>query len=138
MLFYFVRRIYGKRKILDDVSFCFKSCGFYRICGESGSGKTTLLNSIFYNDVDSGNVYLGASIFYLPVEDFLVEEFTVKEMIDLYKEIYTNFKEWNNGFLVRYKKIKIRGEHSVCYPRFLLFVARICFYSFKGVLAKIL
>ena len=65
-------KYYGEKKILDDISFCFDKSGFYRIFGESGSGKTTLLNSIFYNNIDSGNVYLDGSIFYLPVEDFLM------------------------------------------------------------------
>ena len=37
---------FGKRKVLNNISYKFENYGFYSIVGHSGSGKTTFLNCI--------------------------------------------------------------------------------------------
>lgn len=93
-----VTKSYQNKKILDNVSFCFDKKGIYNVIGVSGSGKTTLLNAIYFNNVDGGKIVCGESIFYLPVDEFLIDEFNVKEMICLHKQIYVDFKEYKNRF----------------------------------------
>lgn len=52
-----VSKRYGKKVILDNVSFTFESQKMYWLTGINGVGKTTLLNMIMgYEKPDSGNI----------------------------------------------------------------------------------
>lgn len=111
-----VSKQYEKKKILDDVSFSFNSKGFYILKGESGCGKTTLLNIISKRIRDyNGEVNVKENVFYLSLDSYLIEEFTVKENISFNEDLFKDFKLYKNDFgikdLMKKKVSKLsRGE----------------------------
>lgn len=83
-----IYKFYGKNRVLKDINFGFKNKGLYLLKGENGSGKTTLLNIISSKDLNyEGKVEIVEDIFYLPFDNYLVKEFSVKENIKLAKDI---------------------------------------------------
>ena len=74
---------YGDKIILNKVSYCFKESGLYCLSGESGVGKTTLLN-IISNRISgyTGEVKIEGGLFFFSYSDYLIDDFSVKELID--------------------------------------------------------
>ena len=93
-----VGKEYSKKIVLTDFCYRFKDKGLYIITGASGCGKSTLLNIISNRDKNyTGVVEKNDDIFYLKVED-LIGNFTIKEHIELMKELYPSFVERKNKY----------------------------------------
>ena len=83
---------YKNKTIFQNFSYDFKENKLYLILGKSGIGKTTLLNIISQKDSSyEGLVEKKEDVFYLSIDD-LIPFFTVKENIELIRDIYPNFK----------------------------------------------
>jgi ABC-type lipoprotein export system ATPase subunit len=88
-----VYKSYKEHTVLNDFSYCFNNNGLYLIVGRSGIGKTTLLNLISgYDNSYYGNIYKDNDVTYLRVDD-LVGNFTVRENIELIKDLTFEYKE---------------------------------------------
>lgn len=87
-----VSKKYKDINVLDDISYAFLDKGIYLLQGESGCGKTTLLKIISGRIKYDGEVKVNSDIFFLPFNDYLINQFKVSEMIKLENEIYKNFK----------------------------------------------
>ena len=88
---------YNERVILNDINYTFTNTGIYHIKGENGSGKTTLLKIISGRITYEGKIKCSDQFFFLPFNEYLIEEFSVREMILLEKEICKEFKEYKNN-----------------------------------------
>ena len=101
---------YGDNIVLKDLSCSFTKNGLYWIKGDSGSGKTTLLNILSGRLKDySGEVKCSGETFFLSYENYLIDNFSVKETIEFHKSLNLNFKDYENRFGIEkffYKKIK--------------------------------
>ncbi|HAN10270.1 MAG TPA: ABC transporter [Clostridiales bacterium] len=99
-------------QILDCINMNVKKGSIYGIIGPNGAGKTTLLNHLagVYKE-DSGEVKINdqdiyenastkQSMAYMQDEIYAYPQYTIKNMANFYKEMYTN---WNED---RYKKLK--------------------------------
>lgn len=94
-----ISKKYGDKNVLENINITFKNRGIYVLSGESGSGKTTLLNLIASRiKKDSGNVECDGDIFFVPYDDYLLDDFTVSEIIELHHELIPSFKNYNNKF----------------------------------------
>ena len=85
---------HGRKKILDDVNGTIESNEFVAIVGGSGAGKTTLMNAISgFDEKITGDVFfngirvkehfnqLKSLIGYVPQEDIIYENLTLKKML---------------------------------------------------------
>ena len=87
-----VYKSYKEHIVLNDFSYCFNDNGLYLIVGRSGIGKTTLLNLISgYDNSYYGNIYKDNDVTYLRIDD-LVGDFTVRENIELIKDLTFEYK----------------------------------------------
>jgi ATP-binding cassette subfamily B protein len=83
---------YGKRKIIDDVSFTIQEGATTAIVGPSGSGKTTLANLMArFWDVDKGSVKLGGTDVREYAPDSLMTNFSmVFQRVYLFNDTIAN------------------------------------------------
>ena len=86
-----VSKNYNDKVAIDNLNYTFKDKGLYWIKGDSGSGKTTLLNIISGRIKFDGVVNVNEDIFFLSFDDYLIKDFTVRENIELHKNIFTHF-----------------------------------------------
>lgn len=94
-----VKKVFDGNKVLDNLSFSFNKKGLYVIKGNNGVGKTTLLNIISSRIKDyKGKVSVSDSLFYLSLESYLIEEFSVKDNININKDLFSDFKPYKNDF----------------------------------------
>ncbi|HCC07958.1 MAG TPA: ABC transporter [Clostridiales bacterium] len=99
-------------QILDSINMNVKKGSIYGIIGPNGAGKTTLLNhlaGVYKEDIgeikiNDQDIYENASakqnMAYMQDEIYAYPQYTIKNMADFYKEMYTN---WNED---RYNKLK--------------------------------
>ena len=84
-----VRKSFGRRRVLRDVSFHLSSGLIVGITGENGAGKTTLLRIIVgLLAPDSGAVTRGARIGYCPQDLAVFETLTVRENFSFFASAY--------------------------------------------------
>ena len=100
-----VSKSFGSHKVLDDVSIHIKPGTIYGIIGENGAGKSTLIQCLvgIYKPsegeilIEERPVYENneakQSIAYVADRNQISPQYTVKKMIELFKEIYPNFEE---------------------------------------------
>lgn len=86
-----VSKAYENKKVLENINYTFEDTGLYIISGNNGCGKTTLLNIISNKISYQGNVYIDNDVFFLSYNDYLIDQFSLKENIELHSEIYNNF-----------------------------------------------
>lgn len=86
---------YGRKVALDNISLTLRNDGkIVGILGDNGSGKTTLVNLILKNiNKFKGQREIEGSFSYMPDRYFLYESMTIKESIDLFKSVYSDFDE---------------------------------------------
>ena len=91
-------KIFGEKKILDDIDFSFESGKIYGLIGRNGAGKTTFFNSINRDiDIDSGKFYLDdefgkselstSDIGYVVSTPIVPEFLTAREFLSFFMEI---------------------------------------------------
>ena len=96
-----ITKAYRRKPILQDVDFVLEPGQFLGIAGHNGSGKSTLLSivaqvlppdagQVLYEGAKlSGNRALtGAVLGYVPQENSLLEDLTVKETLDFWQKVY--------------------------------------------------
>lgn len=98
---------FGKRTILDDVSFTLEPAKIYGLLGRNGAGKSTLLNLIANRIFPtSGSIELGnqninnndkalGRIFLIGEEDLYTKQTRINHMFDLADAAYGNFNYKN-------------------------------------------
>lgn len=98
---------FGKRTILDDVSFVLEPAKIYGLLGRNGAGKSTLLNLIANRIFPtSGSIELGnqdinnndqalGKIFLIGEEDLYTKQTRINHMFDLADAAYGNFNYKN-------------------------------------------
>ncbi len=83
-----INKSYGKKNVLNDISFSVEAGECIGLIGVNGSGKSTLLNILAGSmKPDSGSLYFderGKKISFLPQENPLIEELTGKDNIKLW------------------------------------------------------
>ncbi|MCT4593643.1 MAG: ABC transporter ATP-binding protein [Anaeromicrobium sp.] len=94
----------GEEKILDGVNLTVKKGSIYGLVGPNGAGKSTLIKNIvgIYNP-EEGNVYIEGNtvsdplvrndLAYVPDYQNFYPNFKVKDMVEFYKNTYSNWDE---------------------------------------------
>jgi ABC-type multidrug transport system ATPase subunit len=84
-----ISKSFGKRSVLQNVSFTMEYSKLYGITGENGSGKSTLLKIIAGEwKADSGKVYVSDRIGYCPQRPLLFSHLTVEEHFHYFAAAY--------------------------------------------------
>jgi len=84
-----ITKIFGKNKILKNVSFEMNSSLLYGIVGENGSGKSTLLKIIVGEwKPDHGNISVEGRVGYCPQKTLLFSQLTVDENLKYFAAAY--------------------------------------------------
>lgn len=80
-----IKKCYGKKEVLHDVSMRVESGQCIGIIGPNGSGKSTLLSIIVgVLKPNSGTVSLEGEIGYVPQDNALMEELTVRDNLEFW------------------------------------------------------
>ncbi len=80
---------FGKKKVLEDLSFSMKAGTLNGIVGENGSGKSTLLKIIVGQwQADKGEVTIEGRIGYCPQEPLIFKQLTVEEHFQYFSAAY--------------------------------------------------
>lgn len=114
---------YDEVSIFDDFNFYGNSGEIVLLHGKNGSGKTTLLkciagilnggNSIFINDVElAKNKSYSTNISYIMSEDTLYEYLTVRENIQLYRELFKENDEFVEKVDVMLRELELDGFNN--------------------------
>jgi len=93
---------YYNKIALEDINLSFERGKIYGLMGPNGSGKTTLMKVIIgLHKQTSGNVLIDgnplsyktkANVSYMPTENFLYDNFKVKDVVKFYEDMYSDFK----------------------------------------------
>ncbi len=96
-------KTFGSIKVLDNFNLSLKKGQVLGLLGPNGSGKTTLLKSIMgLVKLDQGQILIDgikpsakskAIISYLPDSNYLLDNLSVKECVDLFKTFYQDFNQ---------------------------------------------
>ena len=79
-----VKKEYGNKVVLDDVSLLFSEPGFYSIVGSSGAGKTTLLSLMCgFEKPTSGTISKSGKVGFVFQESNLLTDFSVLDNIKI-------------------------------------------------------
>ena len=94
---------YYNKVALEDINISFERGKIYGLMGPNGSGKTTLMKVIIgLHKQTSGNVFIDgnplsyktkANVSYMPTENFLYDDFKVKDIVKFYEDMYSDFKK---------------------------------------------
>lgn len=77
-------KVYGKTRVLDDLSVSYESGKIYGLVGENGAGKTTLFSCIMGVTDYEGEIRKSSkiSVGYMPAESFFYSLITGKEYLE--------------------------------------------------------
>jgi ABC-type multidrug transport system ATPase subunit len=98
-----IAKTFGRRKVLNDISFQVDKGKILAIMGENGAGKSTLLKiMVGLLKPDAGNIELHGSLGYCPQELMIFERLTMWENL---KYFYTAYNLEKNPSLREEKKV---------------------------------
>lgn len=113
---------YLNKTALEDINLKFESGKIYGLMGPNGSGKTTLMKVIAgLHKASRGDVIINgepvsyktkAIVAYMPTENYLLDSFKVKQIIDFYKEMYEDFDKDNCIKLVEKLGVDMKQKMS--------------------------
>jgi len=93
---------YYNKVALEDINLSFERGKIYGLMGPNGSGKTTLMKVIIgLHKQTSGTVLIDgnplsyktkANVSYMPTENFLYDNFKVKDVVKFYEDMYSDFR----------------------------------------------
>jgi len=93
---------YYNKVALEDINLSFERGKIYGLMGPNGSGKTTLMKVIIgLHKQTSGSILIDgnplsyktkANVSYMPTENFLYDNFKVKDVVKFYEDMYSDFK----------------------------------------------
>lgn len=84
-----IAKSFGRKKVLEDVSFDMPPSTVNGITGENGSGKTTLLKIIVGEwKADGGTISVRGRIGYCPQKTLLFPQLTVEEHLQYFSSAY--------------------------------------------------
>ena len=97
---------FGKKKVLNGVSFEMKESALYGIVGENGSGKSTLLKIIIGQiKANQGKVIINGRIGYCPQLPLVFSQLTVEEHFNYFSAAYglkKDSKQQNFDYFLQY------------------------------------
>ena len=107
---------YGKRTIVEDISFTVPKGEITALIGVNGVGKTTILNAIM-NLVpkQAGEVQIDGEplkyslyekISFIPDESIMLLEFTIREAMDFMRDFYVSWNEQKAQDILRFFNLK--------------------------------
>lgn len=118
-----IRKAYGKRSVLNDVSFHMNPGELVGIVGENGSGKTTLLKILVgLLTPDAGTVSLRGRLGYCPQDMLVFETLTVQENFKYFATAYgldskANDARWRNVKLEFQRRLKFEAYDTTLASR---------------------
>jgi multiple sugar transport system ATP-binding protein len=87
-----VRKLYGRKEAVKDVSFSCKEGEFFSLVGPTGAGKSTILKMIAgIEEISSGKIYFGGRV----VNELLPQERDVSMAFESYN-LYPHFNVYDN------------------------------------------
>ncbi|WNB91200.1 ABC transporter ATP-binding protein [Bacillus sp. NEB1478] len=100
-----VDKRYDQHTVLNGVNFTIEKGSIYGLLGSNGAGKTTLLRTVSgILTQDKGHVFIDGSplfeqviikdrIVFLPDTLYFIPQYTIRQMAQFYKNIYTQWNE---------------------------------------------
>lgn len=98
-----ITKKYYSKTAIEDINLTFVGGNIYGLLGPNGCGKTTLLKILAgLHKPTSGNITLNnkklthltkTEIAFLPTENFIYDQFKVKQAIKYFKDMYNDFDE---------------------------------------------
>lgn len=111
---------YGKKKILDHISFTIETGQIIGLLGPNGSGKTTLIKSLcgltteytgtIRIDGNPPNPYTKSIVSYLPEKTYLNKWMTTEDAISLFCDFYKDFNKEKALDMVKSLKLEQRQK----------------------------
>ncbi|ONN26928.1 multidrug ABC transporter ATP-binding protein [Thermosipho affectus] len=87
-----LKKAYGSKKAVDNISFEVNKGEIFALLGPNGAGKTTTLKCILnLRKKDKGEIILNGTYTYLPEKKELYKYLTVKKILEITKELSSNF-----------------------------------------------
>ena len=107
---------YGKRTIVEDISFTVPKGEITALIGVNGVGKTTILNAIMNlvpkqaGEVRIDGELLKYSLYekisFIPDESIMLLEFTIREAMDFMRDFYVSWNEQKAQDILRFFNLK--------------------------------
>lgn len=107
---------YGKRTIVEDISFTVPKGEITALIGVNGVGKTTILNAIMNlvpkqaGEVRIDGELLKYSLYekisFIPDESIMLLEFTIREAMDFMRDFYASWNEQKAQDILRFFNLK--------------------------------
>ncbi len=112
-----VTKYYGKKKVLDNVSFSLEKGEILSLLGPNGAGKTTLMRIIAEGLTHQGHVFFKGKILkdrsvigYCPQEGILYEDLTAYANLKFYSYLHKRDGRWARKMMEKFeipnKKVK--------------------------------
>ncbi len=106
-----IEKRYGRRRVLTGCSLEVRAGEIVGLVGENGAGKSTLLRALLgFVPADAGAAWLSPSIGYCPQDDYLHGRLTVREHLQLARDVYRLEHGIDEGWVERLlDRLKLAG-----------------------------
>lgn len=110
-----LKKIYNRKKALDDITLSLERGKIYGMLGPNGSGKTSLIKILsgllrqsdgsVIIDGQKVGVYTKSIVSYLPDRNFLYNWMSIQDAVGLYKDFFADFDEQRAYELLDFMKL---------------------------------